>query len=215
MHATTAHNLATGLSTSQPARPRPSHLVTVLTVVAGTFLVLLCSYIPTILVGATADIRSGAAMMVTFFSLVLLVTVGAIGLALRGARWRAAAQAGLGTAGRGGVQRVMYFVAGSGGLLIVYGVTLAFNPSADWRYGIYLITTVFPMLLIAILALIGLGRGSLWGKVLARTAVITWPLAFLLFGNLPGLAYGLLILGLGLWAIHGLHSNPLSQSAEP
>jgi len=83
MEGTTAPDLATGVSTAQPARPRPARLVSVLAVIAGVFLVLLCSYIPTTFVGATADIRFGAGIMVGFFSVVLLIVVGAIWLAAR------------------------------------------------------------------------------------------------------------------------------------
>lgn len=197
------------VSTAQPARPPPQRLVTVLAVVDGVFLVLLCSYIPTTFVGATVDIREGAGVMVGFFSVVLLLTTGASWIATRAARWRAAARSGLETTGRSGVRRVMYAVAGSAVLASIYGAALAFNPSADWRYGIYLITTVLPMLVMAVVALVGLQRGRLWSKVLARTVVIIWPLAFLLFGNLLGLVYGLVILGTGLWALHGLRSHPL------
>jgi len=103
----------------------------------------------------------------------------------------------------------MYGVAGSAVLAIIYGATLAFNPAADWRYGIYLIATVLPMLVMSVVALTGLRHGQLWSKVLARAVVITWPLAFLLFGNFLGLIYGLLVFGIGLWALHGWRSNPL------
>ena len=148
------------VSTAQPARPPPQRLVTVLAVVDGVFLVLLCSYIPTTFVGATVDIREGAGVMVGFFSVVLLLTTGASWIATRAARWRAAARSGLETTGRSGVRRVMYAVAGSAVLATIYGAALAVNPSADWRYGIYLITTVLPMLVMAVVAIVTVGTAD-------------------------------------------------------
>ena len=157
-----------------------------LAVVAGVLLVLLCSYIPTVYLGATADTRDGATIMVWFFAAVLVFLAGGIWLAARGRQWRAAAAIGLPTIGRSGVRRVMFGVAGSSVLAIIYGVTLA---------------------------LIELRRGRLSGKLLARAVVISWPLAFLLFGNFLGLTYGVLILIVGLWSIHGLRTT--ARSAEP
>jgi hypothetical protein len=214
METVTTVDSATSASIAQLSPPRPQRLMATLAVVAGVFLVLLCSYIPTVFVGATANIRLGAAIMVGFFAFALVVVGGGIWLAARGRHWREAAGIGLGTKGRSGVRRVMYGVAGSSILAMIYGATLAFNPSGDWRYGIYLIATVLPMLAMATAALLELNRGRLSGKMLARAVVITWPLAFLLFGNFLGLTYGLLIFAVGLWAIHGLRTSPADSSLQ-